>query len=98
MAPTGAQGVTICVCLSVRYKVLSLHLSGSNVQAVSQSAVSQQSGSSQSAVSQQSVSSWQSVSSQLAVTEQSESRGIPASTIFVAVAVAVAIAVNFSTI
>ena len=40
LAPTGAQGVTMCVRpsvrLSVRYKVENLHLLGSNLQAISQ--------------------------------------------------------------
>ena len=40
LAPTGAQGVTMSVCLSVCDKVLSLHLSGSNLQAVNQQSVS----------------------------------------------------------
>ena len=42
LAPTGALGVTLSVRLSVRYKVLSLHLSGSNLQAISLQSVSSQ--------------------------------------------------------
>ena len=51
LAPAGAQWVTICVSPSVRDKVFFLHLSGTNLQAISQHSV-RMSAVSQSAVSQ----------------------------------------------
>ena len=75
LAPTGAQGVTLSVCPSVRplQSVLSSSIWLKSLS--NQSAVSQQSVSSQSAVSQQSVSN-QSAVSQQSVSSQSVSQSL----------------------